>query len=273
MKSVSHFVGLDYHQKFLQVCVMDEGGGVRLNRRCGNDLASLLPLLSQAGPVRKIALEACEGAADLGEALTRAGDWSVELAHPLYVSKLKGSPDKSDLGDARLLADLSRVGYLPGVWLAPQPVRELRQLVNHRQRLADQRRSVKQRVTAVLRNHRARIDGSRWTRSWIEAARTHPGLPQTARWLIEELLDELAWVLRRLERAERRLREATRDDPVVRRLLTIEGVGEVTARAFRAPPEAAASTASTSGGPSNSAGTAGCRPGTPPAGSGRPKAG
>lgn len=234
MKSVSHFVGLDYHQKFLQVCVMDEHARVKLNRRCDNDLASLLPLLGRAGAVKKIAIEACEGAADLGEALAQAGDWSVELAHPLYVSKLKGSPDKSDLGDAKLLADLSRVGYLPRVWLAPQPVRELRQLVNHRQRLADQRRSIKQRVTAVLRNHRVRIDGSRWTRTWVEVARAHPALPQMARWLMEELLDELAWVLKRLNRVERRLREATQDDPIVRRLMAIEGVGEVTAWALRA---------------------------------------
>jgi len=44
----------------------------------------------------------------------------------LYLSKLNASPDKTDLGDAKLLANLSRVGHLPGTRLTPKEVRELR---------------------------------------------------------------------------------------------------------------------------------------------------
>ena len=50
---------------------------------------------------------------------------------------MKSSPDKSDYSDGQLIADLTRVGYLPRVWLAPAYIRELRQLVNHRQQLVD----------------------------------------------------------------------------------------------------------------------------------------
>ena len=32
---------------------------------------------------------------------------------------MKKSPDKTNFSDAKLLADLVRVGYLPKVWLAP----------------------------------------------------------------------------------------------------------------------------------------------------------
>ena len=234
MTSVSQFVGLDYHQKSLQVCVMDERAGVKLNRRCDNDLGALLSLLREAGGARKIALESCEGAAELADALSQAGEWTVELAHPLYVSKLKGSPDKSDYSDAKLLADLSRVGYLPRVWLAPKPVRDLRQLTGHRQRLAENRRALKLRVGAVLRNERAVVDGTRWTKKWLQAAREHAGLSQASRWLLEELLDELAAVQQRLARSEARLRELTAGDAIVAQLRTIEGIGEVTAWSLRA---------------------------------------
>lgn len=234
MDSVSHFVGLDYHQNSLQVCVMDRRARVKLNRRCGNDLASLLGVLGEAGAVGVIAIEACEGAADLGEALGEAGDWSVHLAHPLYVSKLRGSPDKSDCSDARLLADLARVGYLPRVWLAPKSIRQLRQLVGHRQRLAEDRRALKLRVGAVLRNERVKIAGTRWSVKWIEAVRSCAALSETASWLIEELLDELGYVMRKLARAEARLRRVTRGDAMIARLQTLEGIGEVTAWTLRA---------------------------------------
>lgn len=234
MDSVTHYVGLDYHQNSLQVCVMDQTAAIKLNRRCSNDLASLLPVLQQAGPVGKIAIEACEGAADLAEALTQAGPWSVELAHPLYVSKLKGSPDKTDLGDAKLLADLSRVGYLPRTWLAPREVRELRKLVKHRQRLADDRRALKLRIGAVLRDERVKIDGSRWSKDWVAQVRQNRQLTKASQWLIAELFDELTFVCRRLTRTESQLRKATRKDATVKQLMTLEGIGEITAWVLRA---------------------------------------
>ncbi len=234
MDKVTHYVGLDYHQNRLQVCIMDQRAQVKLNRGCDNDLLSLLPMLTQVGSVGKIAIEACEGSADLAEALSQAGEWTVELAHPLYVSKLKGSPDKSDYSDARLLADLSRVGYLPRVWLAPQAIRELRQLMGHRHRLADDRRALKLRVGAVLRQERVKVEGTRWSKPWLAAVREQAALSETGQWLIQQLLDELAGVNRRLQRTETRLRRVTRHDAVVAQLLTIEGIGEITAWSLRA---------------------------------------
>ena len=38
----------------------------------------------------------------------------MSLGHPAYIAKVKRSPDKSDYSDGRLVADLTRVGYLPG---------------------------------------------------------------------------------------------------------------------------------------------------------------
>ncbi len=64
--------------------------------------------------------------------------------------------------------------------------------------------------------------------------REQAGLSETSRWLIEQLLDELASVQRRLAQAETRLRAVTKRDAVVRRLLTLEGIGEVTAWTLRA---------------------------------------
>lgn len=81
---------------------------------------------------------------------------------------MKQSPDKTDFSDARMLADLIRVGYLPRVWLAPQSVRELRGLVRHRQQRVDERRATQLRIAALLREHRAGpAPGRRWTRAWL----------------------------------------------------------------------------------------------------------
>jgi len=126
MEKLAVFVGLDYHQDSVQVCVLDSGGKVLGNRTCDNDPRRVAEYVATHGGVRGAAMESCEGAADFAEGLIAAADWSVDLAHPGYVHRLRQNPDKTDYSDARLLADLERVGYVPKVWLAPQAIRELR---------------------------------------------------------------------------------------------------------------------------------------------------
>jgi transposase len=57
---------------------------------------------------------------------------------------------KNDERDARDLADLLRMGRFPEAWIAPPPVRGLRELVRHRHKLVQLRSGLKSQVHAVL---------------------------------------------------------------------------------------------------------------------------
>lgn len=237
MSNVPVFVGLDYHQDSIQVCVLNQQGRMLLNRSVPNEVASLARVVNPLGRVRHVGIEACCGAADLGQELVEQLGWNVSLGHPTYVARMKGSPDKSDFSDSRLLADLTRVGYLPRVWLAPAKIRELRQLVNHRQRLVDHARSLKLQAGAILREQRVKIDpqrGSRWTRGWVQSVRDNDALSKQGRWIVNELLDDLVYIKGKIAVVEARLREATDDDAMVKKLMEQEGIGEVTAWVLRA---------------------------------------
>ena len=238
MSNIPLFVGLDYHQDSIQVCVLNTQGDVLLNRAAGNDAAQLARLVEPLGRVQRVGIEACCGAADLGQELVERLGWNVSLGHPAYVARMKGSPDKSDLSDGHLLADLTRVGYLPRVWLAPAYIRALRQLVRHRQGLVDHARALKLRVGAVLREQRVRVSaervGSRWSRAWVASVRDNEQLCDASRWVVNDLLDDLAYARRKVAAAEAKLREATAGDRVIARLLRQDGVGEVTAWVLRA---------------------------------------
>jgi len=166
--------------------------------------------------------------------VTRAG-WSVDLAHPGYVNRMKGSPDKTDFSDARLLADLERVGYVPLVWQAPKYIVELRRLVGHRTALAKERRNLKLRIGALLRDQRIlHAPAGRWTKRWLAWLQRDAPLSEESRWIIEEKLQQLTEVNKRIARAEGRMAKYTRDDPVVARLLTEPGIGLITACVLRA---------------------------------------
>ena len=124
MASVPVFVGLDYHDEQVQVCVLDASGKIKANRSVANDAAQIDRLVRRHGEVVGAAIEACCGAADLAEGLATQQQWPIKMAHPGYVARLKQSPDKTDFGDARLLADLERVGSTSprSGWLPKQHV-------------------------------------------------------------------------------------------------------------------------------------------------------
>jgi len=141
--SLPVFVGLDYHDATVQVCILDSDCSQLANRDCATDWQAIAGFVQRFQRPVRAALEGCRGAADLAEELVSRAGWSVDLAHPGYVARMKQNPDKTDYQDARLLADLERVGYLPKVWLAPHYIREPRHLVRYRQPLANQRRATK----------------------------------------------------------------------------------------------------------------------------------
>jgi transposase len=228
------FVGLDYHQDFVQVCVLEEDGKIVRNSRVQNDwrkIAAAVP----AGAAVQSALEACCGAANLADELAQRVGWSVGLAHPGFVARMKQNPDKTDYSDAQLLADLLRVGYLPKVWLAPAELRELRRLVRYRQQKVDERRNVKLRLRAILRDHRIQdLDANPWTKKWLAAVAALGELGLDTKWILQEHMTSLARLDGEIRAAEKRLAQRVADDAVVQKLRRQKGIGLITAATMRA---------------------------------------
>jgi len=236
MVTVRVFVGLDYHDAGVQVCVLDPEGRVLANAACANDAAAVAGFVARHGDQVFAAVEACTGSADLADELVGRFGWSVDLAHPGYVRRIKQSPDKTDFSDARLLADLERVGYLPRVWSAPAAVRDLREVVRYRHQLAAQRRAAKVRVRALLRQHRQKPPAgvNPWTIAWHQWLRAGATLPTSTRWVIDRHLAELPDLARRTKAADAELAKRTADDPLVGFLRATKGIGLITAVTLRA---------------------------------------
>jgi len=235
MNILSFWVGLDYHEDAIRVCVMNAEGITLANRNCPNDVESVGELVWNYGEPSGIAVEACGGAAAFAHALQQRYQWRVRLAHPGYVNRLKQSPDKSDHDDAEILADLLRVDYLPEVWLPPVEILQLRRLVRYRQGQAAERKNIKQRIRALLREERMpRPNCNPWTKAWFQWVREDAPLLEQARWVMDQLLQDLKRVEERIGITEERMRSATEHDATTLALLEQKGVGLVTAVTLRA---------------------------------------
>ena len=142
-------VGIDLHRQ-RSVIVRQTAEGEQLSAvRIVNDPVALGLQIEKAGPNPEVVLEATYGWYWAVDALEAAGA-TVHLAHPLGVKGFRYRRVKNDVRDAGDLADLLRMHRLPEAWIAPPPVRELRELVRYRAKLVALRSGLKAQVHAVL---------------------------------------------------------------------------------------------------------------------------
>jgi transposase len=209
---------------------------VLTNKPCVNDAARLDQYVRQFGSSIRAAIECGTGAANLADELLTRFDWSIDMAHPGFVKRMKQNPDKTDYQDAHLLGDLVRVGYLPRVWLVPESIRELRRLIRYREELVSERRKAKQRLRAILRDARQKPAETikPWTKAWWVWVEQLAQLGEQSRWVLQRHQQEIERKTEDIHTVEKRLEEVTRDDPLVHKLLSQRGVGPVTAWTLRA---------------------------------------
>jgi transposase len=143
------FVGIDLHRRRTVIVRQSETGEQLGSTRIVNDPAALAREVGKAGVEPEVVLEATYGWYWAADVLAEVGA-RVHLAHPLGIKGFTYRRVKNDVRDAADLADLLRMGRLPEAWIAPQPVRELRELVRHRAKLVMTRSGFKAGVHAVL---------------------------------------------------------------------------------------------------------------------------
>ena len=97
----------------------------------------------------KVAIEASTSGIFAYERLDERGI-EVHLAHPVYVKPFAKKHVKTDKVDARVLAQLLRMDYLPESYVPGKEMRDLGVMIRHHASLVRLRTSIKNRVHALL---------------------------------------------------------------------------------------------------------------------------
>jgi transposase len=226
---MKHFIGMDIHRKFSQVCVMDEEGRTVSQRRLRHDHPQrLVQYFEGFSGQAQVAMEATVGWMWLADTLESVG-LEVKLAHPAGVRLIAENRLKSDKVDARSLAQLLRTGFLPEAYLAPREVRDRRVLLRYRQGLVKTRTMVKCRIHALLIKWNIELDLSdSFGRQGRQLLRTME-LAEPDRTCLQGWLDLLDFLDVQVGAVERRLVKTLPDEPRAVWLTTIPGVGKLTA--------------------------------------------
>jgi transposase len=145
---------MDLHLKRTYVVLMDSTGQVIDERRIKND--EVEAYLKEKVPKETYAvLEATRNWPFLYDLLESQVD-KVSLAHPKELKAIATAAVKTDQIDAKVLANLARMNFLPTSYAAPKEIRDLRLCLRHRDQLVRQKTQAKNRVHAVLDSYNLR---------------------------------------------------------------------------------------------------------------------
>jgi transposase len=145
------YLGIDLHLRRTYAVLMDSQGRLVDERRLPNEEMTAY-LKEEVPPETYAVLEATRNWPFMYDLLTEHMA-RVELAHPKELKAISAAAVKTDKVDARTLAHLARMNYLPIAYAAPSEIRDLRMEVRHRDSLVSQRTQAKNRIHAVLASY------------------------------------------------------------------------------------------------------------------------
>lgn len=231
---MKYFAGMDVSLEETAICVVDETGRMIKEARAASEPDALHALLASFNlSFERVGLEACSLTAWLHGELTSAG-WPAICIKSRHAKAAMGAmPNKTDRNDARAIAQIMRTGWFKAVHVKTPTCRSWRSLLVARRTVLNEMRTIENVVRAILRETGLKL-GTPARKDFIvrvgELIAGEKGLAM----MIEPLLEILATMLREFTRLTKQVLVIVRDEPVCRRLMSVPGVGPLTALAFRA---------------------------------------
>jgi transposase len=231
--AMKQYVGLDVSQKETSVCVIDEQGRLVFEGKAKSTPGALAEVIGRRAPqAERIGFETGAMASWLWHELRRIGLPVVCIDARHAHAALSVRINKSDKNDARGLAELIRIGWHREVAVKSEESQKTRAILIARSRLVSIRRDIENQVRSMLKEYGllfSRAIGRPFRQQVLELVDAgHP-----LRVIVEALLsihERVAWEQAKLDEDVRR---RARADETVRRLMSVPGVGVVTALTFR----------------------------------------
>ena len=235
---MGEYVGFDVSEEATSVCVLDAGGRVSSEARVATDPAALADHLARfAGDAVAIGLEAGALTPWLARALAGRGLPVLVLETRRMKAYARASAVKTDRRDAKMIAQALRAGLYRAVHVKGEAAHRQRLALSARSLLLSQARQLQLKIRGDLKPFGIKL-GKVANGGFAGAVRTRLADRPDLLALVRPLLEMRAALLEQVRRYDRALRRQAAADPVCRRLMTVPGVGPLTALAFKATVDA-----------------------------------
>jgi transposase len=225
-----YYIGLDIHKRVIAYCIkavdghLIGQGTIEASRRALDEWVHRLP-----GPWIG-AMEATIFTGWIYDHLRRHA-LELKVAHPEMLKAITAAKKKNDRADAERIADLLRVNLLPECYMLPTDIRELRRVLRYRNHMVRTAVKMRNKMCGLLLEvgadyNKTRLRGKKYFNQLLETVEEIP--PS-----VKELLKLSRAGFEMFHEVQKQLVKALRTNSLiqdrVRRLMTVQGIGEVTA--------------------------------------------
>lgn len=225
-----YYIGLDIHKRIIAYCIKELDGKVVDEGKISADRESLNEWVrSLPGPW----IGAMEATIFTGWVYDFLFPYAEELkvAHPEMLKAITAAKKKNDRADAAMIADLLRVNLLPECFMLPQEIRELRRILRYRNHVVRTSVKMQNKISGLLMEvgagyNKKRLRSKKYFHELLERVDEIPDSVKDLLKLSRSSYDLFQGVQKQLILT---LRENDMIRERVNRLMTIRGVGEVTA--------------------------------------------
>lgn len=229
---MEQYVGLDVSMDETSVCVIDEGGAVVFEGEVASQPEAIAELLRRrAAHAARIAFEAGSLSSWLWHELKASGFPVVCLDARHTKAALSMRLNKSDRHDARGLAELVRMGWYREAKVKSMESRYIRSLLIARAKLVDLKRDIENQMRGLLKSLGIvlpRVAGRTFLGRMAAILRQTPHL----RPIFDPMVIAHSALVKQILSYDEHVRALAQINPTVGRLMTVPGVGPITALAF-----------------------------------------
>jgi transposase len=223
-------IGCDFHPSYQQIAMVDTESGDLWEGRLrheGGEAHRFYQALT--GPVR-VGMETMGNSLWFERLLAGLGHelWIGDAAR---IRRLVVRAQKTDRRDASHILQLLLDGRFPRLWVPGPEIRDLRQLLRHRQKLVELRTQVKNQLQHLALNQGVQRKRRLWSRQGRAVLEQLPLEGWTAR-RRQDLLVMLDRLDSQLDELDQAVRAEAERRPAVRLLMTHPGVGPVVGLAY-----------------------------------------
>jgi transposase len=230
-----YYVGLDVALRSVSACVIDEEGNIVKEAKLDSEVEAIVAWLA---PIRSeieiVGLEAGTLTQYLTYGFQAAGYPIVCMEARGVHAALQAMRNKTDKNDARGIAQILRTGWYRSVHVKSIESHHIRALLSSRKAILNKCIDLENEVRGLFKifghklppklKHGA-FDGAVRATIEADAALSHALLP---------LLDARLVLYRTFLEMDRRARKLAQEDEICRRLMTVPGIGAISALTFKA---------------------------------------
>ncbi|MGY3622152.1 IS110 family RNA-guided transposase [Bradyrhizobium sp. USDA 10063] len=227
------YVGLDVSLNSVAICAVDETGRLFQEGTTSADAPSILRYLAPStGQVERVGLEAGPTSEWLTANLIALGLPAVSLEARQVKAALSAMPVKTDRNDARGIAQLVRTGWFKPVHIKSIGSQRARTLAAARKHVIRSIAAAEQVIRGLLRPLGLKV-GTVSRNLFATRVRELVTNDVILQMIIDPLIAARGALMREYLRLHRLVLKTVRSDPACRLLMTMPGIGPVSALTFR----------------------------------------